>query len=485
MNLNFKISATYLGNATKVDDLPVSKNTNIASLETIDRREILRRLLDTLSPVDFIGAIADMGEFGGVKQKHAIVLIVEKVLEAAKLNRWGLCRKDDFVYCYNAKYWQVLDSEELITFLGEAAEKMGWSILDSRHHQFRKNLYQQFLSAANMPAPDYDRNKVLINLLNGTFEVTLQKQALRMHIESDFLKYVLPFEYDPKAACPTFMHFLSKVLPEPDAQAVLAEYIGYVFTRSMKLEKVLLLYGSGANGKSVFFEIVNALLGRENVSNCSLSALKEEHNRALIANKLLNYGSEIKAAGIEHDEFKTLASNEPINARQKYGKSFLMEHYAKLAFNCNELPKDVQHNEAYFRRFLIIGFDVTIPEHERDPDLADKIINNELPGVFNWVLEGLKRLLKNRKFTHCEKSRKALEKYRTESDTAWQFMDEAEYEESADNFKSLKELYKEYQDHCRENGNHPLSSRKFADRVRQRGFQVERRGPGMMVYCSR
>jgi putative DNA primase/helicase len=75
-----------------------------------------------------------------------------------------------------------------------------------------------------------------------------------------------------------------------------------------------------------------------------------------------------------------------------------MTDYAKLIFNCNELPKDVEQTEAYFRRFLIIPFNVTIPEHEQDKELAKKIIDNELSGVFNWVLSGLKRLLMQQRF---------------------------------------------------------------------------------------
>jgi putative DNA primase/helicase len=39
------------------------------------------------------------------------------------------------------------------------------------------------------------------------------------------------------------------------------EYLGYLFVRnkSLNLEKSLILYGTGANGKSVLFEILNAL----------------------------------------------------------------------------------------------------------------------------------------------------------------------------------------------------------------------------------
>ncbi len=62
-------------------------------------------------------------------------------------------------------------------------------------------------------------------------------------------------------------------------------------------------------------------------------------------------------------------------------------------FNCNELPKEVEHTNAFFRRFLIIKFDVTIPEANQDKNLSKNIIETELSGVFNWILEGLDRLL--------------------------------------------------------------------------------------------
>ena len=67
---------------------------------------------------------------------------------------------------------------------------------------------------------------------------------------------------------------------------------------------------------------------------------------------------------------------------------------ARLIFNCNELPRGNEFTDAYFRRFLIVPFDVTIPPEEQIKDLHSQIIENKLAGVFNWVLRGLARLLK-------------------------------------------------------------------------------------------
>ena len=92
-----------------------------------------------------------------------------------------------------------------------------------------------------------------------------------------------------------FMKYLDRVLLDEDAQKGLAEYIGWIFT-PLKLEKCLFLYGSGKNGKSVFVDIVEALLGKENISHESLSDMCGENgdrSRANLSGKLLNPCSDV------------------------------------------------------------------------------------------------------------------------------------------------------------------------------------------------
>ena len=124
-------------------------------------------------------------------------------------------------------------------------------------------------------------------------------------------------------------------------------------------------------------------LACKNTSTYSLYNLTNERGeyRAKIANKLVNYASEINGK-LESSIFKQLVSGEPVEARALYGQPYTISQYAKLIFNCNELPKDVEHTNAYFRRFLIVPFNETISEEEKDIQLADKIIDNELSGVF-------------------------------------------------------------------------------------------------------
>ena len=437
--------------------------------------EILNEILDTLDQIDFKEA-AELEAEEKLPQKHLLVLCINELLSKVKEQNLDLARKDDFIFAFNGAFWKELNRETIKNFLGNVAERLSVHSLEAQHYKFKNELYNQFLSSAHFEPIEPQNGKVLINLQNGTFEISKTAQKLRNFSAKDFLIYQLPFEYDENADCPMFEKYLDQVLPEKELQNIVAEFFGYIFTKGLKMEKAMLLYGSGANGKSVLFDIMNALLGKENISNFSLSNLLEEHNRALIAYKLLNYGSEINATKTR-DEFKNLVSTEPIQARLKYGNSFTMEHYAKLAFNCNELPKDFDHQNAYFRRLLIIPFRVTIPEADQDKTLANKIIKTELAGVFNWIINGLKRLLETEKFTESEIVKETLETYKRESDSVASFIDENANLVGL----SLKSAYADYRTFCIDCGIRPLGRNNFSKRLQTLGFIVEKQSYGFGI----
>ena len=486
---------------------------DLARTETVNQNDILKRLLNELEPLDFEllafpevkGLRAKLNDpkvskeeasnarkqFSKVKvsPKQYRILSIRNLLKVAQKNKWGLCKNHDFIYLYDGKFWSNIDSDAFQKFLGLAAEEMGVKWDHAQDYQFIDMLYKQFLSSAYLPAPKISKGKVLINLMNGTFEIDKDGFRLRDFDPADFITYKLPFDYDPEANCPRFEAYLNRVLPDEESQKVLAEYLGYVFIKNgsmiLKEEKALILYGTGANGKSVFFEIVNALIGSENISNYSLQSLTNDNGyyRAKLANRLVNYASEINGS-LEASIFKQLVSGEPVEARLPYGEPFTLTEYAKLIFNCNELPKDVENSHAFFRRFLIIPFNQTIPESEQDKQLSFKIIDEELSGVFNWVLRGLRRLTEQNKFSQCEAAREALEQYKIESNSVRLFLDENGYKSSPTNYRLSKDLYIDYKIFCNEDGMKPFNKKNFNKQLKSMGFNAARINQGNVVYLE-
>jgi putative DNA primase/helicase len=419
-----------------------------------------------------------------LSKTHYLVLCIEQLLKIAVSNNWGLAKKNGYIHLYNGNHWSEIDKESFQSFLGNVALKMGVEKFQCKIHTFKDELFKQFMSDSYLETPTQNKKNVLINLLNGTFEITPTKTTLRDFDRRDFITHQLPFEYEPEATAPMFQKYLDEVLPDKDKQRIFAEYCGYIFIKPsiLKLEKMLILYGTGANGKSVFFEIINALLGSQNITNYSLQSLTNENGyyRAKIGNKLVNYASEINGK-LETDIFKLMASGEPIEARLPYGEPFILTEYAKLIFNCNDLPKDVEHTNAYFRRFLIIGFDVTIPDEKQDKQLPQKIIASELSGVFNWILQGLDRVLEQKNFSKCEAVDNARSNYEKQSDSVKMFIDEFEYKNSTD-YTAISVLYNQYKMFCIEDGFRPVHKSNFIKRLNHYKIVTARKTIGNVAF---
>jgi putative DNA primase/helicase len=500
----------------------LDKLKNDAEISLHEHKDVLKNLLNELKPLDFVSIIKPeaenlMNEYNAiieayergnkelhkklnepkegnetsrvieielklkaiqkeVKQKHYVVCIISELLKIAENSKWNLCQCYDYVYVYNGAYWKQLSKDDLKYFLGEVAIKFGYPEIDAKHHLFKDELLKQFVTQAHLPTPEHDPDKILINLQNGTFEFTGSKWNMKVFDPKDFLTYKLPFSYEPGAVCPLFDNYIKKVLPDIESRLILQEFSGFIFTK-LNLEKCLILTGGGSNGKSVFFNILTSLIGKENTLTYSMGLFNHEYNRARLTNVLLNYSSE-KGTDLNVETFKALISGEPLQAREPYGKPFSINNKVKFIMNCNELPKETESTEAYFRRYIIIPFDVKISETERDINLADNIIKNELGGVFNWLLVGLERLVKFKKFTESEKVNHALAEFKRQADNVALFIDEFEYKPCTIRKKATSELFSYYKTFCIENGYKHLGKNNFSNKIESKGFERTRLNDG-------
>ena len=469
--------------------------------------ELIEKMLSSLTRVDLIKTLTDnigddltkytvkITNEDGLEVKVVnplkipralyIVAIIEELKIAGNKYGWSMAQQDGMLYLYNGYYWVRIEDSEIKNFIAKAAIKMSYySPADAMTSGFEDAAFKQFMTSSYLPTPDVDNSIVFINLLNGTYEITEAGGRLREHRKGDFITYCLPFEYDATATAPLFTKYLNRVLPDISSQNVLQDFHGYIFTKNLKLEKSLILFGGGQNGKSVQYETTSSLLGEQNVSTKSLGDLVNNDsgndNRAKLKDKLVNYGSEISAGNMDVDMFKRLVSGEPVSAREKYKTSFDLRNNCKFIFNANKLPANIEHTEAYFRRFLIIPYNETIPDSEKDPELHTKIIANELPGVLNWAIEGLNRILKNKKFSECAAAKEALDTYKKESNSVAMMIEDEGFVDGHKDDKDYripnKSIYSIYRGYCLENGQRPLSNVNFSKELKHLGFEPYRSG---------
>ena len=333
------------------------------------------------------------------------------VTDAKSLNYYFCSFGGEALYIYINTHWQKISNYELKVFLKECLCSLLEDDVKGSKRKDVEELVKQFPYTTMYLNVQPAKNK--INFLNGTLDL-VGRNFNTQHNPNDFMRYVLPYDFDSQATCPMFMNYLNRVVPNTDVQNVLAEYIAWLFT-DIKLEKVMFLYGSGCNGKSVFIDIVEALVGKDNICHESITDMCGDNggnHRSNIVGKRLNTCSDVAPNALNGDLFKRLASGEPISTKVLYQDVSSTTDYAKMLFSLNELPKTNDLTNGYFRRLLIIPFKVQIPKSEINPNLAKEIIGNELPGIMNWVLKGYTRLMQNQTFTHSSVIDRELELYR-------------------------------------------------------------------------
>jgi P4 family phage/plasmid primase-like protien len=288
----------------------------------------------------------------------------------------------------------------------------------------------------------------------------------------------LGYPYDPSSHCPRWLAFLDEVL-EGDQERIdlLQEWFGYCLTPNTLLQKFLGMEGEGSNGKSVCLGVLTALVDPSNVSNVPLEAFGERFQLTPTLHKLVNVAPEVDTIGrIAEGALKQFVGGDRMYFDRK-GISPVEAHpTARLVIAFNNRPAFVDHSSGVWRRMILLPFNVTIPDDRQDPLLARRLIEDELPGIFNWAIDGLRRLRTNKRFTTPAVCAAAQQEYRAQSNPTREFLVDA-YVSDLTHELPCSLVLKDYQEWCRLNGHKPLNGSEFGREVR-RAFQDAKRMRG-------
>jgi putative DNA primase/helicase len=315
--------------------------------------------------------------------------------------------------------------------------------------------------------------------INGEL-VPLKNRKKRRQLKPEDRAIIgIPTEYDPDADAPEFRELANEVIENDKVEAV-QKFLGYLLmAEEHPVAKALVLVGDGANGKSTFLRIVRAALGQENVSSQSLKALNDQRFAAAeLQGKLANIRNEIGAKSLTSDgNFMSISAGETITVERKHQDPFQLEVTTKLIYATNQLPSvdlDYTEQKAFFRRWVIAEFPNSYAPEEQDEELADRIIENELPGVLNWMLEGYDKLLQDDFEFDDESWAETQKKWNTYGDDVAKFIAyHIKRSVGSDKITPAKRVYNRYlefakqQNQGREPEEHqPLvSQRKLSERI--------------------
>ena len=330
--------------------------------------------------------------------------------------------------------------------------------------------------------------KITTSFLNGLvlFDINNGKPEFIAHTPAYFSMIRLPYNYDAAARCPRWEAFLDDVMTG-DSQRIelLQEWAGYVLSDTLKLQKFMLLAGEGGNGKTVFTTIIEKMVGEDNVSHIPLSSFDKPFTLSATLGKSLNSTSESSHGLSELCEtmLKSYTSGDRMTFERKYREPVNAYPTAKEMISTNQLPNFTDKSNGIWRRLLFVPFDKCVPVEEQNPDLVEEL-SAELPGIFNWAIEGLRKLmadgpsttLRTGRFIEPKRCVEAIAEYRRETNPARVFLEENYVEDFGFEGIPCGEMYQNYLSWCNQNGfRNPLNSSNFGKEVKRSFSKMERK----------
>jgi len=292
-----------------------------------------------------------------------------------------------------------------------------------------------------------------LTLQNGLYD--LDADILIPRSSEIFTTNLLPYNYDPSATCPRFVQFLHEIFEDDQTKIdFVQEAVGYSFHKSLPTPAMFFLIGGGSNGKSVFINTISNLVGKENTSNVSFNALSDEYYILELFQKMINISGETpQGRCINTDTVKAVTAGDWITGRELYRQPMKFRPFAKHFLAMNKPPVITDQSHGMRRRIWVLEFNRRFTDKDMDRQLEEKLAQ-ELSGIFNWALEGYRKL-KARNFALSEPSsmKMAKEEYMDEMDSVRQFAKEyLEKTEDRKAFLTLSNAYSEYQGFCSQSG---------------------------------
>ena len=248
---------------------------------------------------------------------------------------------------------------------------------------------------------------------NGVYDIVENKM---LPFSPEFIiTNKIPFDYLPGSYHKLADDTLNKLsCNDKEIRTLLEEVIGYCFYRRNELRKSFFSVGGKSTGKSTFIEMLHYMLGKNNVSTLSLDDLGHPFRTAEVFGKLANLGDDIEEAFTgKISVFKNLVSGSQITVEKKGKDPFNIEQmYTKFFFSANKMPyfKD----KAAVDRLIILPFKAHISPSDKDfdPYIKYKLLVPEMAQYLICIgLEGLKRVLRNKRFTHSDLVDQEMEAY--------------------------------------------------------------------------
>ncbi len=380
-----------------------------------------------------------------------------------KFAEWYVKRNE--LYCINdrfyTRYGQISDNE----FRNNIHNIIG-GIITTRLSAKVESLLASVKNEAftKLDAPD----KYKVQFDNISFDVRHGKLE---ECDTFFTLHQIPHNYDAKADCPKFKRFVNNLFYEEDIP-VIQEYLGYCLVPNTLAQTALFIVGEGGEGKSRITILMEHIIGHDNVVIGDFIGLQDKFSTTSLDKQMMFIDDDLSLEALDDtSNFKKIVTAETTMEVEPKGKpKYKTKLYSRILCCGNgAIQSKFDRSDGFYRRLLISKVK---PVHYDKPDrtLSDQL-DKEIPGIINWLLEGLCRVVRNGFIIEPSvRMTQELQSVRDSSDTIQLFMSDEqfiEYTGDKDDKVSIKQLYDAYESWCQDNNYLVIHKNTFGKVIRK------------------
>lgn len=372
------------------------------------------------------------------------------------------------IFTFKKTHWVVMDKYKVKAFAQEHFKPTPQSFY---FEEFTKQL-----GRLKVVGDDFfnTREPGLINFANGVLNI--KTGELYEHSAEYKFKYVLPYDWNPKAVAPQWDKFMQEITcGDEGIQQLLNEYLGYALGgETPYLQVCLFLFGGGANGKSTYLSVIKQVLGGENCTTLGPGDIHDENKMRLLDGKLASITEETDSYSMR----KTSTIKNAITGGEVWAKSMYQDKYpfinnAKFYLAGNEKPLSNDKEEGLYRRIIFVPFNAVFPASARDPHLAKKLSSQDvLSYIARKAIESIPVLAERGHLAIPEACALEMEEYKYANDSELVFVKERiQFTNDSTHVITNEQLYRVYEDWCVETGVRVKARQVFLQSMASKHFK--------------
>lgn len=374
--------------------------------------------------------------------------------------------------------------------LDARAQLAKWAISSGRLERIKAAIHLGRSEPGLSACPtDFDADIWIMGTLSGKLD--LRTGDVSPCLPEDRVTRLIQIRFDEDATCPRWERFLEEVFAsDRDLVPYIQRVVGYCLTGSVREQLFWVLWGMGANGKSVFAEVLRMILGDYyHRADPELFVTSNQGNKAGNASPQvaglkgarLAIASETPPHGrLAETSLKELTGGDAITARFLFGNPFTFAPSHKLILLTNHKPR-VSQDKAVWRRMRLLPFNRSFPPESQDKQLLEKLMA-ELPGIFAWAVRGSMDWAREG-LNEPQCVREATREYQSSEDVVGRFIEERCVVEPTA-VTPYSELYRSFNLWSQENGEPEYGTHRFAGELESRGFAAKKGSKGVRLRCG-